>query len=143
MDQKKYRVVNRNRFDVGVTLYDGRAINIKAGSFAMLTQDEIDYVGSVSELFSRGFLRVDSPEAEAEVLERVGVTVEGNDAFLDDADLRKKLNLSTAKLENWLKGVTDERVLHRLCELAKENDLAASKMRVLEEAVPSFNFEIE
>lgn len=128
------KVLNPNKFHIGIRLYDGRTMNIVPKGFQMLTADEIHYVASATTLFSRGLLRVE--EAAKPILEEAGVIEENNVCFMTDEEMKKKLGLSAAKLGAWLADITDEIVLNRLAEIAKSMDLATSKMKVIEAKYP-------
>ena len=79
----KIRVINPQKFDVGVITQDKPiGMNIKAGGFIMLTQDDIDYIMSISTLFQRGFLRIEETKA-AEIMESVGIDVNTDPNFID------------------------------------------------------------
>lgn len=40
----KYRVFNKCRYNIGVKLLNGSEANIRPGSFAMMTEDDIVYI---------------------------------------------------------------------------------------------------
>lgn len=135
MSDKRIRVYNPNKFDVGIMLLNGREQNVPHGSFVMLTQDDIDYIASLSKVFSKGYLRVEAAE-EQEVLENLGINKEEEPNFMDDVDIKKKLALSAAKLGAWLDTIEDKVLLHRIADIAKENDIPASKMKLIAAKVP-------
>ena len=128
------KVLNPNKFNVGIKLYDGRTMNIVPHGFQLLTKDEIAYVASTTTLFARGMLRVE--ESAKPVLEEIGVVEEANICFMAEDEIKKKLNMSATKIAAWLADVTDEIVLNRIAEMAKAMDLSASKMKVIEEKYP-------
>lgn len=132
--ETRVKVWNPNKFNVGVTLFDGRTLNIVAGSFNMLTRNDILYVSTTSTLFKRGLLRVE--EEAKPVLDELGIVEENNAGFMSEEEMKKKLNMSAAKLASWMEEITDEVVLDRIAQLAKSIDLPTSKMRVVEEKVP-------
>lgn len=132
--ETRVKVWNPNKFNVGVTLFDGRTLNIVAGSFNMLTRNDILYVSTTSTLFKRGLLRVE--EEAKPVLDELGIVEENNAGFMSEEEMKKKLNMSAAKLASWMEEITDEVVLDRIAQLAKSMDLPTSKMRVVEEKVP-------
>ena len=47
MMEEMYRVNNRCKHDIGVTLMNGMQYNIKAGSFQMLSAMDIQYIESI------------------------------------------------------------------------------------------------
>lgn len=136
----KIRVINPQKFDVGVITQDKPiGMNIKAGGFIMLTQDDIDYIMSISTLFQRGFLRIEETKA-AEIMESVGIDVNTDPNFIDDEDIRKKLNGTAKTIEKWLNDIHEEYILDRIFDVAKDMNLNMSKIKVLQTKMPSKNF---
>lgn len=136
----KIRVINPQKFDVGVITQDKPiGMNIKAGGFIMLTQDDIDYIMSISTLFQRGFLRIEETKA-AEIMESVGIDVNTDPNFIDDEDIRKKLNGTAKNIEKWLNDIHEEYILDRIFDVAKDMNLNMSKIKVLQAKMPSKNF---
>lgn len=137
---EKIRVINPQKFDVGVITQDKPiGMNIKAGGFIMLTQDDIDYIMSISTLFQRGFLRIEETKA-AEIMESVGIDVNTDPNFIDDEDIRKKLNGTAKNIEKWLNDIHEEYILDRIFDVAKDMNLNMSKIKVLQAKMPSKNF---
>lgn len=136
----KIRVINPQKFDVGVITQDKPiGMNIKAGGFIMLTQDDIDYIMSISTLFQRGFLRIEETKA-AEIMESVGIDVNTDPNFIDDEDIRKKLNGAAKNIEKWLNDIHEEYILDRIFDVAKDMNLNMSKIKVLQAKMPNKNF---
>lgn len=136
----KIRVINPQKFDVGVITQDKPiGMNIKAGGFIMLTQDDIDYIMSISTLFQRGFLRIEETKA-SEIMESVGIDVNTDPNFIDDEDIRKKLNGTAKNIEKWLNDIHEEYILDRIFDVAKDMNLNMSKIKVLQTKMPSKNF---
>ena len=136
MEEKRIKVYNYNKFPVGIKLDNGREQNIAPGSFAKLTQDDIDYLATISRVFSGGYLRID-PAQEDEILDQIGIVKEDNPNFMDDAEIKKKLALSAAKLGAWLADIDDKLLLDRILHMAKDMDIAASKMKVIMAKMPN------
>lgn len=137
---EKIRVINPQKFDVGVITQDKPiGMNIKAGGFIMLTQDDIDYIMSISTLFQRGFLRIEETKA-VEIMESVGIDVNTDPNFIDDEDIRKKLNGTAKNIEKWLNDIREEYILDRIFDVAKDMNLNMSKIKVLQAKMPSKNF---
>lgn len=137
---EKIRVINPQKFDVGVITQDKPiGMNIKAGGFIMLTQDDIDYIMSISTLFQRGFLRIEETKA-VEIMESVGIDVNTDPNFIDDEDIRKKLNGTAKNIEKWLNDIHEEYILDRIFDVAKDMNLNMSKIKVLQAKMPSKNF---
>lgn len=104
-----------------------------------MTKDDIDYVSSVSSLFRKGLLRVEAP-AEKEVMMGIGVNVDTDPNFIDEADIRKNLSLSARNMEKWLDGITEPHVLDRIYDTAMSMNLNMSKIKVLKEKMPNKSF---
>ena len=136
---EKIRVYNPQTFDVGiVTLDKPLGINIKAGSFAQITDDDVAYITSISTIFQRGVLRLD--EDKKEQMESVGIDVTTDPHFVDDADIQKKLSGSAKKVEEWLQTIDEEYLLDRIFDVAITMNLSANKIKVLQEKMPNRNF---
>ena len=136
----KIRVINPQKFDVGVVTQDKPiGMNIKAGGFIMLTQDDIDYIMSISTLFQRGFLRIEEQKA-SEIMEAVGIDVNTDPNFIDDEDIKKKLNGTAKSIEKWLQDVHEDFILDRIFDVAKDMNLNMSKIKVLQAKMPDKNF---
>ena len=133
----KIKVLNPQKFDIGVVTPENKlGINIKAGTFAYLSEDDIGYINATSRILQRGLLRVDNPVKEAEVLESIGIDVNAEPNFVTDEDIRKMLGQSAKKLEDWLAGITEEYLLDRVFEIAQAENLPASKLKVLQAVKP-------
>lgn len=136
----KIRVINPQKFDVGVTTQDKpMGMNIKSGGFVMLTQDDIDYIMSISTLFQRGFLRIEETKA-AEIMESAGIDVNTDLNFIDDEDIKKKLNGTAKTIEKWIGDIHEEYILDRIYDVAKDMNLNMSKIKVLQAKMPDKNF---
>ena len=75
---KKFRVFNRCKYDIGVNLMSGQQPNIKAGSFVMLSVNDILYIESTSKrkIFSAKMLvAVDENGKDVELEELGGFPV--------------------------------------------------------------------
>lgn len=135
----KVRVDNPQKFDVGVkTLNMPMGMNIKAGSFAMLEDNDVEYIMSISNLFQRGIIRLHDGNAEA--LEAVGVDVKDNGDFADDAEIRKRLGSTVAAMKKWLDTVKEPYMFDRIYEAAKEMNLPLNKLKLLQEKIPGKRF---
>lgn len=136
---ERIKVFNNNKFDVGVRLMDRPlGVNIKAGSFLLMSEDDIAYNMSINSLFQRGLLRVE--EKAEEVFAANGIDVNNDPNFVDDTEIEKKLNLSAKKLEEWLNTVTEGHILDRVYDIAMEKNLNMTKLAVLQKKMPDRNF---
>lgn len=135
----KIKVYNPQKFDVGVKTLDNQVgINIKAGSFALLDENDIAYITSTSTLFERGLLRVD--DEHNETLQSSGVDPVNNPNYIDDADIRKILSGSQKKIAEWLNTINEEYILERVYDIANDMDLTAGKIKVLKAKMPDRDF---
>lgn len=135
----KIKVFNPQKFDIGViTLDKPMGINIKSGSFALLNEDDIAYVTSISTLFQRGMLRVD--ETRSSIMESVGIDMDADPNFFDDEEIKQYLSASAKKVESWLSTITESYILDRIYDVAKDMNLNVSKIRVLQAKMPDKDF---
>ena len=137
MENKKIKVYNRQKFNVGIKLPnkpDG--VNIAPGSFTYMTEDDIEYVMSQSKIFKKGYLRVEEGNT---VLEDAGIDTMNDPNFFDDEMIRKKLAMSAKKLGEWLDTIDSEHTMDRVYDVAMSMDLSMSKLKVLNEKMPERN----
>ena len=136
---ERVKVFNNNKFNVGVSLLDRPlGMNINAGSFAYMTEDDIAYNMSINTLFQRGLLRVEEKAQDVLAVNGIDVTTDPN--FVDDEDIRKKLALSAKKLEEWLDTVEEGYILDRIYDVAMNENLNMTKLRILQKKMPDKNF---
>ena len=57
--EDRINVYNKNKFNVGIVRPDGSSVNIRHGSFAILSENEIRWFNSQFDLIKRGVLRLD------------------------------------------------------------------------------------
>lgn len=136
-----FRVYNKCKFDIGVQLANGMSRNIKAGSFQLLSGDDIAYIEatwSASAFFGRRMLVVCDGQGNEINLEELGVpedtTLEKN---MSDEEIQNALKQSVKKVEAWIAEVQDPVQLHAIYEVAKEMDLPASKLKILSAKIPN------
>lgn len=135
----KVKVWNRQKFNVGVKTYGHPlGINIPAGSFVPMEEDEVAQLISVCTLFQRGILSVE--EEHKDLMVNGGVMTEDLPNCVSDEEIAKKLGGTAKKLEEWLKTITEGYVLERIFDAAKAMNLPASKLRVLQEKMPHRDF---
>ena len=141
MTTEKFRVNNPHPFSVGIVTIDKPyGITIQPNSFTMLTQDEIDYLISISTLFQDGVLQV-AGEKQKEVADTIGIEMENNANFMSDEDIRKKLSGNAAQLRKWLNSEDMKPyVLDKIAGIAKEMNLSMNKIQVLQEKLPNYDF---
>lgn len=141
MANERFRVKNPHQFTVGIVTMDKPyGISIPANSFTLLTQDEIDYLISISTLFQDGVLQVEG-EKQKEVAESIGVNMENNANFMSDEDIKKKLSDNANQLKKWLDTTEMQPyVLDKVAEIAKGMNLSLNKIQILQEKLPDYEF---
>lgn len=136
---ERIKVYNPQKFDVGVVTFDRpMGLNIAPGSFALLSEDDISYIASISTLFQRGYLRVDKKE-EA-VMQAIGIDPETNPAFITDEEIQKRLGGTPKKIGEWLETVKEPYILDRIYDNAVKMNLTMGKLKVLREHMPGRAF---
>ena len=99
----KIKLVNPQKFDVGVRTQDRpMGMNIKAGSFVLVSTDDVSYISSISNIIQRGLLRIenlsgDTNDTAHEVEMSIGIDPEHDPHFSDDEDT----NDDTDDLLSW------------------------------------------
>jgi hypothetical protein len=140
MSDIRYRVKNMCRYDIGVRLTNGLSIMIAAGSFQMMTADDIAYVESictVNKFFSQRMLVPYDSNGNEVPLDKLGMYVaEDTTQHLDDADIIAMLKQSPKKIEAWLADINDPAELGAISAVAKTMDLTASKLKVINAKMP-------
>lgn len=138
MSNAKLKVFNDRKYDIGVSTLNGQHINIKAGSFVLLSEDDISYIESQcrfdKKLFGGGKLRVGVEQEE--LLEEIGITKSEENYLPQKHEIKAKLSGSAASIKKWLADITDVTVLYEIYEATKEMDLPASKQRAVEDSLP-------
>lgn len=136
------KVLNKNPFDVGIKKMDGvTGINIRAGSFALMTPDEIQWVNSVCPLFERGILRLNKEDEH--ILSEMGTHIEDNPNVLTDEEIRAELAKTARSIDKWLSNITEDYVKAHIAEIALSMDLTKSKMDALRKYINIENHEGE
>ena len=127
-------VYNRNAFDVGIRKPDGTSMNIRHGSFVILTENEINWLMSECDLFTRGLLQLDEPYQY--IISRMGIDPKENVFAMTDDEIKTRLNASAKKVEEWLKTINDPIALDKICKVADGMDLNKSKLQIIQNKMP-------
>lgn len=134
----KIKVFNDRPYNIGVILLNNQHLNIQAGSFALLTEDDISYIESTcvynKKLFGTGKLRIDKPEDKD--IEGLGIYKAEENAHIPTDDVEKYLHGSLANLKKWLNTIDDKALLFEIYQVAKSLDLTTSKMKAISSAMP-------
>lgn len=131
----KVRVVNQTRYGIGFKLPNGVERNIVAGTFAILSRDDVEYLMSIApKLFEAPCQLLVQDD---ELLQDFGVADKVEDVKIDREEIGRKLAGNAKSLKTWLDTVTEPFVLDIIREIASKMDLPASKLKILEEKLPS------
>lgn len=140
MSAIRYRVKNMCRYDIGVKLTNGLSIMIAAGSFQMMTADDIAYVESictVNKFFSKRMLVPYDAEGNEVPLDKMGMIVSEDEVpHLEDDTICAMLKQSPKKIETWLAEINDPAELDAISTVAKTMDLTASRLKVINAKMP-------
>lgn len=141
--EKTFRVFNKCKHDIGVKINNGtQSINIISGGFVMLSANNILYIENICrrrKFFSAGMLTIVDQDTGKEVtLEEIGgYTNERTEKHHSQEEVAAHLKKSAKQIEAWLDTIKDLAELHEIIAIAKEMDLQASKLRILQARVPA------
>lgn len=140
MSDTRYRVKNTCRYDIGVKTVNGASMLIAAGSFQMLTADDIAYIESIctaNKFFSKRMLVPYDAQGNEIALDKLGMYVSEDEVqHLDDGSIEAMLKQSAKKIEAWLAEINDPAELDAIVSVAKSMDLPASKLKVITAKLP-------
>jgi hypothetical protein len=141
---KRFRVWNKCKFDIGVTLQNGTSVNIPAGKFISLTVDDILYIEGMCsrrKVFSSKMLVPMTDDNKELTLEELGGYTdnysEENQRHFSDKEIEEYLRKPYKAFESWVKKIEDPSEIDSVIEVAKKIDLPMSKMKVLQARVPN------
>jgi hypothetical protein len=134
----KLRVYNDRPYDIGAVLLNGQSVNIKSGSFTLLSEDDIAFIESQcaynKKLFGTGKLRID--KATEEKIDEIGIVKSEENFHISIDEIEKKLLGGIANLKKWLATIQDKAYLFEIYTIAKSLDLSTSKMKALKDILP-------
>lgn len=135
----RVRITNVTRHDIGLRNQTGIEYNIRPHAFITLGKDDAEYMIAIArELFDGGELRVN----DEELANNLDLLKPNDPAPSDDDVIRKALSGKAAEVKKYLSAQTSPFVIDCICEVAKQMDLPASKMKLVQEAFPNkFIFE--
>ena len=139
----KFRVENRCKYDIGVTLTSNQKPNIRANSFLPLSVDDILYIESIArgrKPFSSGELVAVKDGRDWTLEELGGYTDTYAEKHFNDEDIRDNLSKSAKSITAWLEDINDPIELHAIRDVAETMDLPQSKMRILKAKMPNVDF---
>jgi len=138
----RYRVYNRCNHAIGVYVNNGQqSLNIKPGSFAVLSVNDILYIESICnhvKFFSAHMLVAVDDNGKDLTLEEIGGFTDestGKHHSVEEIEANLKKSLNAFKL--WINDIDDPVELHEIWEVGKHMDLPASKLKILNAKLPN------
>lgn len=142
--EELFRVFNRCKYDIGVTLISGRQMTIKAGSFQLMTANDILYIESICRLnkfFSQKMLVPVDDEGNDIEMDQLGMHPDDSlPVHMDDEQIAAMLKQNAKKIEEWISGIEDPAELHAIYDVAMKLDLPQSKLKILNSKMPEKDF---
>lgn len=130
----RIKVYNKTAYAIGLTLVSGLQIAIRPGSFQLMTVDDMLYVESTypqKQFFSgRKLVAVDNTNKEVDLSE-YGFGLPEDEQHKSADEIIAMLKQSPKKIEAWLDAIDNDAELHGIYIVAKEQDLPASKLKIL------------
>ena len=127
----KVKVLNKNKFDVGIKLINPiREQNIKGGSFTIIDEEDVYYLNSICGLFKDGSLVVE----DKPVLETMGLNEE-NPNVVSDEEILEILSGNFLKMKKRLSEINQPYVISNIYNVALKNasNLSGGKLKHLSE----------
>lgn len=147
MADKNLRLKNIQKFDIGVKTPDKPiGANIRSGSFLPVSEDDVNYIASISSVIQRGLLIVENiagaeKDVAKEVVASLGIDEKENTNFATDDEIRKCLSVSQKKMADWLDGIEEPVLLDRIYTIAMDMDnLNVNKLKLLKNKMPNREF---
>ena len=137
----RYRVFNRCKYDIGVTLTSGMQVNIRPGMFQLMTDDDIMMIETScrnKKFFSQKMLVPMDKTGKEIPLEMIGIVEDqSGNTHKSDEEIIAALKQPIKKFETWLDSITDDEELHGIYEVAQTLDLPKSKLISLKAKMPN------
>lgn len=138
----RYRVYNRCSHSVGVYVNNGQqSLNIKPGSFAVLSVNDILYIESIcnrKKFFSAKMLvPVDDAGKDLTLEDIGGFSDESTEVHHSKKEIETNLKKPFNAFKSWINKIEDPVELHEIWEVGKTMDLPASKLKVLNTKMPN------
>ena len=127
MLDKKVRITNPNKFMVGLKLMDGiREVVVHPNSFVILDANDAFYINNMCTLFKKGVIFIE----DNEINEFLGLDKIYN---VTDAEIKEILGKSAKVIQEKMEALSEKHILDRFVNIAKDLDLPASKLKVIED----------
>ena len=135
---EKIRVYNPLKFNIGLILANGTERTVLAGSYTLLTKEDIEYLASIAPKLFMGEkqLRLEDRELAVEL----GFIESVDQPVLNEEEIRKNLSQRVSHVKTWLDGIEEPFIIDIICDVAAQMDLPASKLQLLQERMPSREF---
>jgi len=129
---KKYKAYNRNKYDVGIQFMDEhRQMNVRAGSFVLLSEEEISFLNSISTTFTGKDLSIDDTDIRENILGFVST----DKTSLSETEIIAILKSALPKMKKELALITEVNFKYLIFEEAKKmyTDLTGGKIEFIAE----------
>lgn len=138
--EQRFRVYNKCKYDIGVKTINGMNLNIKAGSFQLLTVNDILFIESMcraNKFFSAKMLVIVDDTGKEIALETIGLAKdESVQEHMSDNEIYAMLKKNNKQIEAWLSNIDDKAELHNIFMVAKTADISSSKLKILHDKMP-------
>jgi hypothetical protein len=132
--EKKIKLKNANAYDIGFTLENPhRDVNIKPGSFAIVSEDDVYFLNSTCSLLKKGRLFVESENIE-EVNRNLGFEDE-KPVILNKDEILELIQGNFLKMKSGLEKYKEPYEIGSIYQIAKDNveNLTGGKIKFLNE----------
>lgn len=133
-DMERIKVINARAYDIGLMLPNGTERVAHAGSYTLLTRDELDHLVSVAPSLFIGEkqLRLEDRKLAVEL----GFAKSEDAPVFGEAEIRKQLAQKPQALKAWLDGIQEPYLLDEVFRVAQGMDLPATKLQIIQERFP-------
>jgi hypothetical protein len=130
----RIKIYNDRRFDIGIRLPNNTERVIPRNGYTLLTRDELEFAASLAPNLFKDEKQI-RLEDRAIAIE-LGFVQNENLPLFNEAEIKKQLSARIAVMKAWLDGITEPYLLAEVFDVARQMDLPASKLKVLQEKFP-------
>lgn len=130
----RVRVNNVTPYAIGLKSQSGIEYNIRPHAFVVMHRDDIEYNMAIAPSLFQSPARL---IVEDQDLNDIMGIVPAEETACDKEEIDKILKGSAAKIEAWLNEHNQPHVIESVYTAAKEMDLPASKIKVLQKFMPN------